>query len=243
MAFLLTPPQADGLPWIFRADAKPFSVLISLFNHRHVIWQPSNSPSPSRRDRHKQQAEALTKPLIGMVAAFEVLIHSSPSTTTPTPGSLSGVQIEHFDHVFDKLVCTQVPLVVRTPWADTVRVGWSILANILQPRLSSDAPRPSLHSILLNPATLSTDTLSAKHAEPMVALALGAAAGVDEVKGWGAEWVSQRVGKVLALLSRCLGNWEAAASWELDVVEVSSRLWYMPGFRMATHDSSLLSSM
>jgi hypothetical protein len=243
-AFLATPLTANNEIWIFRNDLKPFNVLTSVFQHREQVWKPLDSTlplSPSRRDRHRLHSQALAHVFVGMVTGFAVVVHNhSPPPERNSP--LSQDQLSHLDRVFDTLVSPRLVSVVHAPYPETVRIGWATLASIVKPR--SDVDRTTTLEALLNPALFDGTIAQMKETgkqEMLGARALGMSTQPEDVPGWGAQWTTSRAGRVLQLLSKCLGDWsEAKTSVSAQSVEVSKRLtrvcdqWLTIGFARRT---------
>ncbi|GAA6008243.1 hypothetical protein JCM11491_001941 [Sporobolomyces phaffii] len=208
-----TSASEDGeVSWILRKrgnDNKALSVLSNIFRTRHEVWTRADG-TPTKKERKRSHAKALSISYAASLHGMTVSIHRGASSVRalapelePLP-SLKPDQLEQFDEVFERLIVSTLPCLTRSPFVETARIGWDLLASILRSR--SPADRFAVLEDIVNPAILEVQLASAKTSEYLdlvLANVLSKAFDTSKLTGWGSDWVQSRVERVLALFETC----------------------------------------
>ncbi|KAL8279224.1 hypothetical protein RQP46_008480 [Phenoliferia psychrophenolica] len=194
-AFMKTTLE-DGSVWVFRADGKPFQLLIQLFGPTLDGWGEVGHKSP------KDYAYALT--LAGTMFGLSVLNLQLPAAPPLSPDD---VQVANLDQVWDKVAAIALQGAMASRDAAIASVGWAILAAIVKaPSTAPDAPSPTLNS-LINPIFLNGAPPKGKVVAPgsLAKLGLEKACRPEAIPGWTTRWTVTRAAKVLGVVENALG--------------------------------------
>lgn len=204
----------DGSVWVFRADGKPFQLLIQLFGATTTEWGDAAARTTSGPP--KDRAYALT--LAGTLYGLNVLNLGLPATPA------GDAQLENLDFVWDRVVAVALRGAMGSLDTEIAAVGWAILAALVKAP-AAGAPLPMLDA-LINRAFL--DGVPAKGkvvpTGELARRAFAAATQPDQIPGWAARWTVSRAAKVLGLVEQVLGLVDLPESTVVQVFGVSAAL-------------------
>ncbi|GAA5893465.1 uncharacterized protein JCM6883_003527 [Sporobolomyces salmoneus] len=214
-AFFRSTSAADEVEssWILRRrghENKALTVLSNKFKTRQELWlRGDGGGTPTKKERKRIHAKALSITYAATLHGLTVSIfYGFSSVRDVSPefelSTSTSDQLANLDEEFDRLVTPYLPSLTRSPFVDTSRIGWSILASILRPRTATD--RFATLEDIVNPSLLDVQLASARTTEFLdFALATIFAKAFDPSKltGWGSEWVQSRLGNILDLCEAC----------------------------------------
>ncbi|GEM09801.1 hypothetical protein Rt10032_c09g3818 [Rhodotorula toruloides] len=212
-AFTKTTSAKISASWIFRADQKPFAILINLLRTRAPRWSQSvqAATDPVKGGKVKLHAKALVLTLASVV--YGLTVHARHGTSSyrdqeaPVDAPLSATRFEHLSYTFSHVVEIHLPQAAKTTVSTEVNsLAWSILANIVRPRTPAD--RNAVLETLVNPIFLDSPISevlpNSPRMEHILAVGMLRAIQPSQIPGWGSQWVGANTERVLKLISQCL---------------------------------------
>ncbi|BGO91607.1 hypothetical protein NBRC10512_008054 [Rhodotorula toruloides] len=212
-AFTKTASGKTSASWIFRADQRPFGIIVNLFTARAARWSQSAQAAsdPAKRQKAKLHAKALALAFASVV--YGLTVHARHGTSShrdedaPVDSPLSAARFDHHSYTFSHLLEPHLaPMAQSTVSAEVNSLAWSILANIVRPRTPTD--RHAVLETLVNPIFLdlpisevSPDSPPMEH---LLAVGMHRAVQPSQIPGWGAQWVASNVERILKLFEQCL---------------------------------------
>ncbi|GAA6047301.1 hypothetical protein NBRC10513_003910 [Rhodotorula toruloides] len=212
-AFTKTASGKTSASWIFRADQRPFGIIVNLFTARAVRWSQSAQAAsdPVKRQKAKLHAKALALAFASVV--YGLTVHARHGTSShrdedaPVDGPLSAARLDHYSYTFSHLLEPHLSQMAESTVSTEVNsLSWSILANIVRPRTTAD--RHAVLETLVNPVFLdlpiSEISPDSPRMEHLLAVGMHRAVQPSQIPGWGAQWVTSNVERILKLFDRCL---------------------------------------
>ncbi|BGP32306.1 hypothetical protein JCM10296v2_004087 [Rhodotorula toruloides] len=212
-AFTKTASGKTSASWIFRADQRPFGIIVNLFTARAARWSQSvqAASDPVKRQKAKLHAKALALAFASVV--YGLTVHARHGTSShrdedaPVDGPLSAARLDHYSYTFSHLLEPHLPLMAESTVSTEVNsLAWCILASIIRPRTPTD--RHAVLETLVNPIFLdlpiSEVSPDSPRMEHLLAVGMHRAVQPSQIPGWGAQWVTSNVERILKLFDRCL---------------------------------------
>lgn len=220
-AFTSTPLD-DGSMWVFRADCKPFNLLVQVFTQ-------SSGPK-------MDHAHALV--LAGVIYGLSILNLALPPASTFIVGAApADPQLENLDFVWEKVVTAALPQALASSNAQTASVGWAILAAMVKPPSTDAERRPTLNA-LVNPVFLD-GVPPVKSKMPVLpgvlaSRAIESTCSPDAIPGWASRWTVSRIQRVLELAEKGMGLKEGKTGISCATLDVNvSHVLPVPDFKLS----------